>query len=146
RSLPKCGRPWRGSTSPGPASHEVRAVEDYVCVTVRSHPGEPEAEFAARLSRFWTHMLRNRPDEFERVYAETTQFERPGDRLSRHEARRARPLELLRPFLLCGPGDRGGPGPGVSAARMVYPDRLHRRRVDGRAVQQRDRDALPRPG
>jgi len=58
-------------------------VDDYVCVTVCSQPGEAEADFAARLSRFWTHMLRARPDEFERVYAETTKFERHGDRLAR---------------------------------------------------------------
>jgi hypothetical protein len=58
-------------------------VDDYVSVTVRSRPAEAEAEFAARLSRFWTHMLRDRPDDFERVYAETTRFEPAGDRLAR---------------------------------------------------------------
>jgi hypothetical protein len=58
-------------------------MDDYVCVTVHSRPGESEADFSARLSRLWTHMLRTLPGEFERVYAETTRFERAGDRLSR---------------------------------------------------------------
>ncbi len=48
-----------------------------------SQPGEAQADFAARLSRFWTHMLRNHPDEFEKVYAETTAFDAKGDRASR---------------------------------------------------------------
>jgi hypothetical protein len=58
-------------------------MDDYVYVVVQSHPGEGEADFSARLSRFWTHMLRDLPDEFERVYAETTKFARSDGRLSR---------------------------------------------------------------
>jgi hypothetical protein len=58
-------------------------MDEYLCITVQSHPGESQADFAARLSKFWTHMLRNHPDEFERVYAETTAFGSAGDRLSR---------------------------------------------------------------
>jgi hypothetical protein len=58
-------------------------VDDYLCITVISHPGEGQGPFAARLSRFWTHMLRNHPHEFEKVYAETTAFEAAGDRVSR---------------------------------------------------------------
>jgi hypothetical protein len=58
-------------------------VDEYLCVTLVSKPGESEADFKARLSRFWTHMLRERPDDFEKVYAETVHFEREGDRLAR---------------------------------------------------------------
>jgi hypothetical protein len=58
-------------------------VDEYVCITVLSKPGEPRSEFAARLSRFWTGMLRDRVDEFEKVYAETTAFEETSGRLSR---------------------------------------------------------------
>jgi hypothetical protein len=58
-------------------------VGDYVCVTIRSRPGETEAEFAARLSRFWSGMLRRRPDDFGRIYAEATEFEEDGDALTR---------------------------------------------------------------
>jgi hypothetical protein len=58
-------------------------MDDYLCVTVLSNPGEGEADFAARLSRFWTHMLRDHADEFKKVYAETTAFEPHGDRVGR---------------------------------------------------------------
>ena len=58
-------------------------MDEFVCLTVVSNPGEPQAEFAARLSRFWTHMLRTRPDDFEKVYAEKTSFDHADDRLKR---------------------------------------------------------------
>jgi hypothetical protein len=58
-------------------------MNDYLCITVASQPGEGQGDFAARLSRFWTHMLRNHPADFERVYAETTAFESAGDRVTR---------------------------------------------------------------
>jgi hypothetical protein len=58
-------------------------MDDYLCITVLSNPGEAQADFSARLSRFWTHMLRNHKDEFEKVYAEMTAFEPHGDRLGR---------------------------------------------------------------
>jgi hypothetical protein len=58
-------------------------MDDYLCITVTSKPGESQADFGARLSQFWTHMLRNHPDEFEKVYAETTTFEPHGQNLSR---------------------------------------------------------------
>ena len=50
-------------------------MDEYLCLTVQSRPGESRADFSARLSRFWTHILRMRPDDFEQVYAETTAFE-----------------------------------------------------------------------
>ena len=49
-------------------------MDEYACITVQSKPGESQADFSARLSRFWTHMLRNRKGDFEKVYAETTKF------------------------------------------------------------------------
>ena len=58
-------------------------MDEFVCITVRSNAGESAGDFSARLSHFWTHMLRDLPDEFERVYAETTKFERAGGTLSR---------------------------------------------------------------
>jgi hypothetical protein len=58
-------------------------VDEYVCITVRSRPGEGDADFSARLSRFWTHMLRNHKADFERVYAETTSFAQDADRRTR---------------------------------------------------------------
>jgi hypothetical protein len=58
-------------------------VNDYLCITVVSNPGEGQADFSARLSRFWTHMLRNHPDDFEKVYAETTAFGSAGEYVTR---------------------------------------------------------------
>lgn len=58
-------------------------MDEFVCITVQSRPGEDEHAFSERLSAFWTHMLRNFKDDFEQVYAERTEFEREGDRLTR---------------------------------------------------------------
>ena len=58
-------------------------MDEYLCLTVLSRPSEPDAEFKARLSAFWTTMLRTRPDDFEKVYAEAVAFERHADRASR---------------------------------------------------------------
>jgi hypothetical protein len=58
-------------------------VEEFVCLELLGGPGEDEADFAARLSRFWTHLLRTRPDDFEQVYAEATSFEERRGRLVR---------------------------------------------------------------
>jgi hypothetical protein len=62
---------------------EVAVLEEYVCVTVLSAPAESELDFSARLSQFWTHMLRNYKTDFEKVYAEKTTFEHKGNRLAR---------------------------------------------------------------
>jgi hypothetical protein len=58
-------------------------MEEYVCITVLSRAGETEPDFAARLSQFWTRMLRQRKEDFEKVYAETTCFEECESCLSR---------------------------------------------------------------
>jgi hypothetical protein len=50
-------------------------MDEYLCLTVRSQPGESQAAFQGRLAEFWTRMLRTRPDDYEKVYAETTKFE-----------------------------------------------------------------------
>jgi len=49
-------------------------MTDYLCVTLLGQSGESQAAFKARLTVFWTHMLRNRPDDYEKVYAEATAF------------------------------------------------------------------------
>jgi hypothetical protein len=61
----------------------ITGMDDYLCITVVSESSESEADFSARLSRFWTHMLRNHPDDFEKVYAETTAFGDEDGRKSR---------------------------------------------------------------
>ena len=40
-------------------------MDEYVCLTVLSNPGESQADFAVRLSRLWTHFLRMRKADFE---------------------------------------------------------------------------------
>ena len=65
------------------AGREENVVDEYACVTVRSRPGEAADDFNKRLIVFWSHVLRSRPDEYERVYAETTRFVPAGDRLTR---------------------------------------------------------------
>jgi len=59
------------------------SLDEYLCLTLLARPGEGQADFAARLSRFWTHMLRNRPDDYKKVYAESKTFDKSGERLSR---------------------------------------------------------------
>ncbi|HJZ56384.1 MAG TPA: hypothetical protein VKE74_15575 [Gemmataceae bacterium] len=58
-------------------------VDEYLCVTLLARPGESETEFKARLTAFWTHMLRSRPDDYAKVYAEATAFGTAGGRVSR---------------------------------------------------------------
>lgn len=70
-------------------------MEEFICVTVLSRRGEAEAEFSARLSHFWTHMLRDLPDDFEKVYAETTQFEEMDGSLSRQYLAEESVIDLL---------------------------------------------------
>ena len=80
-------------------------MDEYVCITVVSEPGEAQADFAARLSTFWTHMLRTRPDEFERVYAEAIRFEERGGRVTRQYLAEAAVAGLLeREFTSAGVG------------------------------------------
>lgn len=57
--------------------------DEYVRIIVLSNPNEPAEVFSARLSQFWTHMLRQHQATFEKVYAETIDFDADGDRLSR---------------------------------------------------------------
>ncbi|HYH64172.1 MAG TPA: hypothetical protein VD866_05695 [Urbifossiella sp.] len=58
-------------------------MDDYVILTVTGRPGEADAAFKGRLTAFWTHVLRTRPDDYEGVYAEATRFGRADDAPSR---------------------------------------------------------------
>ncbi len=49
-------------------------MTEYVCLTLLAQPLETESAFKSRLTVFWTHMLRNKPDDYERVYAEATRY------------------------------------------------------------------------
>lgn len=58
-------------------------MDDYLSITLRSRAGESEEAFQGRMATFWTHMLRTRPDDYEKVYAVATHFEHAGDVLTR---------------------------------------------------------------
>ena len=58
-------------------------MEDYLCVTVQSQPGESQDSFKSRLSQVWSKMLREDQDAFEKVYAETARFEQMNSCLTR---------------------------------------------------------------
>jgi len=59
------------------------SLDEYLCLTLLAQAGESETDFKARLSAFWTRMLRERRSEFEQVYAEATSCELQSGRLSR---------------------------------------------------------------
>jgi hypothetical protein len=56
---------------------------EYLCLTLVGHEGESEAAFQSRLYAFWTHILRNRPADYERVYSEAVEFEENAGRVTR---------------------------------------------------------------
>ena len=77
-------------------------MDDYLCVTVLSSEGEAESAFKARLSTFWSTVLRMRPDDFEKVYAEAVKSEQHGMRLGRKYLVEADVAERLSAELLRG--------------------------------------------
>lgn len=58
-------------------------MTEYVRLTLLAKPGESEPIFKARLTAFWTHLLRNNPEDYERVFAEATRFESSNGRITR---------------------------------------------------------------
>lgn len=58
-------------------------MTEYLCLTLVANAGESEGAFRARLTAFWSGVLRSQPDAYEALYAEATAFERSGGRVSR---------------------------------------------------------------
>ncbi|MCU0705854.1 MAG: hypothetical protein MUF18_17945 [Fimbriiglobus sp.] len=58
-------------------------MDEFLCLTLLAQPGETEAAFKLRLTEFWTHMLRTRPDDYEGVYAEARNFDEEDGRTCR---------------------------------------------------------------
>ncbi len=58
-------------------------MTEYLCLTLLSNPAEPEPAFKARLAAFWTFLLRARPLDYAKVYAEASKFETVEGRISR---------------------------------------------------------------
>jgi hypothetical protein len=56
---------------------------DYLCLSLLGRPGESAPAFQSRLYAFWTHVLRNRPALYERVYSEAVEFEEDAGRVVR---------------------------------------------------------------
>lgn len=61
-------------------------MEEFVCISVWGKPGEEELSLKQRLTHFWTGILREIPDEFEKVYAESIEFEKEGAKTCRRYA------------------------------------------------------------
>jgi hypothetical protein len=70
-------------------------VTEYLCLNILGNEGESEANLKSRLTAFWTHMIRNRPDDYERVYAEATRFGRTSGRASRQYMVEADSIDVL---------------------------------------------------
>jgi hypothetical protein len=68
---------------------------EYLSVRLRSQPGEAEADFKARITAFWSHYLRTRPDDYEKVYAEATKFETDNEALTRQYMVEANGVDAL---------------------------------------------------
>lgn len=77
-------------------------MSDYLCVTLLAKPGETEAAFKARLTAFWTHLIRNRPADYEAVYAEATRFGSEGGRVARQYMVEAGAVDVLTAELAAG--------------------------------------------
>ncbi len=56
---------------------------EYLCLTLLADDAESQSQFKSRLTTFWTHMLRQWPGEYERVYSEAVDFEEEDGRVSR---------------------------------------------------------------
>jgi hypothetical protein len=70
-------------------------VTEYLCLTLISKPSEPESAFKARLAAFWTVLLRSRPDDYLKVYAEASKFGAADNRISRQYMAEAEGVDVL---------------------------------------------------
>lgn len=70
-------------------------MSDYLCLTLLAREDESPATFKARLTEFWTHMLRQRPDDYEKVYAEATTFGQHEGHVTRQYMVEADGIEVL---------------------------------------------------
>jgi hypothetical protein len=58
-------------------------MTEYLCLALLSKPAEPENAFKSRLAVFWTVLLRTRPDDYLKVYAESSKFGTDDGRVTR---------------------------------------------------------------
>ena len=74
--------------------------DDYLCVTVKSHPNEDIESFNRRLTAFWSRMIREQKDAYVRVYAESSALDAHGDRASRQYLVGADAVEAIERFMV----------------------------------------------
>jgi hypothetical protein len=70
-------------------------MTEYLCLTLLSKPAESENAFKSRLASFWTQLLRTRPDDYKKVYAEATKFAMSEGQVSRQYMIEVAGLDLL---------------------------------------------------
>jgi hypothetical protein len=70
-------------------------MTDYLCITLVSSPAQTEAAFKSRLASFWTQLLRARPDDYARVYAEATKYGTVQGRVTRQYMVEADGVDVL---------------------------------------------------
>src|SRR4051794_26378020 len=56
---------------------------DYLCLTLLAPAGESEPAFKARLTAFWTHLIRTQKATYDAVFAEAKEFGTTDGRVSR---------------------------------------------------------------
>jgi hypothetical protein len=75
-------------------------MTEYLCLTILGNVGESEAAFKSRLTEFWTHLLRTQPENYEKVYAEATQFGSSEGRICRQYMVETDAIDLVAAELL----------------------------------------------
>jgi hypothetical protein len=70
-------------------------MTEYLCLTLLSSASESEAAFKSRLTAFWTLLLRTRPDDYAKVYAEATKYGSDEGRVSREYMVEVDGIDLL---------------------------------------------------
>jgi hypothetical protein len=58
-------------------------LDDHICIVVRSNPSESGETFRKRLIEFWSHVIRTRPNDYERVFAESAEPDPDGSAWTR---------------------------------------------------------------
>ena len=74
-------------------------MKEYQGIVVVGQENEPESRFSARLSEFWTVILRQHPEQFEGIYAEASEFDSNGNRPTRQYAVDPGVVDFLRELL-----------------------------------------------
>ncbi len=61
----------------------INTMTDYLCLTLVANASESEAAFKARLTAFWTHLLRTQKAIYDAVFAEAKDFDAANGCVSR---------------------------------------------------------------